>query len=37
MSVGSIVIMIIGMIVIWGGLIASITHAMKKSRQAKAK
>jgi len=37
MSGGSIVVMIIGMVVIWGGLIASIAHAVKKSKQAKAK
>ncbi|MBM7570970.1 MetS family NSS transporter small subunit [Aquibacillus albus] len=32
MSAGAIVMGIIGAVVIWGGLIASITHAVKSSK-----
>ncbi|MEK4146707.1 MULTISPECIES: methionine/alanine import family NSS transporter small subunit [Robertmurraya] len=35
MSVSSIVMMVVGMVIIWGGLGASILHAVKKARQAK--
>lgn len=35
MSVSSIVVMIIGMVIIWGGLGASIFNAVRKSREAK--
>ncbi|WP_077619248.1 methionine/alanine import family NSS transporter small subunit [Bacillus sinesaloumensis] len=35
MGTSAIVMMIIGIIIIWGGLAASITHAVKKSKQAK--
>lgn len=35
MSVSAIVVMIIGMVVIWGGLIASIINAVSKSRKNK--
>ncbi|MDF1510163.1 methionine/alanine import family NSS transporter small subunit [Robertmurraya sp. DFI.2.37] len=35
MSVSSIVMMILGMVIIWGGLGASILHAVNKSKQAK--
>ncbi|MBH0231030.1 methionine/alanine import family NSS transporter small subunit [Halobacillus yeomjeoni] len=33
MTAGAIVMMIIGIVVIWGGLAASITNAVKKSKQ----
>lgn len=33
MSAGAITVMIIGMVIIWGGLAASITNAVKKSKQ----
>lgn len=29
MSTSSVVMMIVGMVIIWGGLIASVTHAVK--------
>ncbi|MBX0357382.1 MULTISPECIES: methionine/alanine import family NSS transporter small subunit [Halobacillus] len=32
MSAGAVTMMIIGMVVIWGGLAASITNAVKKSK-----
>lgn len=32
MSAGAITVMILGMIIIWGGLAASITNAVKKSK-----
>ncbi|MCG3419640.1 MetS family NSS transporter small subunit [Oceanobacillus sp. M65] len=32
MTAGAIFVMIFGMIVIWGGLAASITYAVKKSK-----
>lgn len=35
MSMSAIVVMIIGMVIIWGGLAASIMHAVNKSRAAK--
>lgn len=35
MSTSAIVVMIIGIVIIWGGLGASIAHAVKKSRIAK--
>ncbi|MDN7228724.1 methionine/alanine import family NSS transporter small subunit [Planococcus liqunii] len=35
MSTSAIVVMIIGMVIIWGGLVASIMHAVSKSRAAK--
>ncbi|WP_019156182.1 methionine/alanine import family NSS transporter small subunit [Robertmurraya massiliosenegalensis] len=35
MSASSIVMMIVGMVIIWGGLGASILHAVKKSKEAK--
>ncbi|WP_339228653.1 MetS family NSS transporter small subunit [Oceanobacillus sp. FSL K6-2867] len=34
MSGASIAVMLIGMIIIWGGLIASVWNAMRKSKQA---
>ncbi|WP_456277803.1 methionine/alanine import family NSS transporter small subunit [Bacillus sp. AK128] len=34
MSGSAIMMMIIGMVIIWGGLAASITHAVKKARQS---
>lgn len=33
MSLSAIVMMVIGIVVIWGGLAASILHAMKASKQ----
>ena len=35
MSTSAIVVMIIGMVIIWGGLVASIAYAVNKSRIAK--
>ena len=35
MSVSAIVVMIIGMLVIWGGLAASIINAVSKSKKKK--
>lgn len=32
MTTGAITMMIIGMVIIWGGLAASITNAVKKSK-----
>ncbi|MDN7247231.1 methionine/alanine import family NSS transporter small subunit [Planococcus shenhongbingii] len=37
MSTSAIVVMIIGMVIIWGGLVASIIHAVSKSRANKAR
>ncbi|WP_157101632.1 MetS family NSS transporter small subunit [Planococcus plakortidis] len=36
MSVSAIVVMIIGMILLWGGLAASIFHAVRSSKTTKA-
>lgn len=36
MSTGAIIVMIIGMVVIWGGLAASIMNAVKKGKERKA-
>ncbi|MGX4670033.1 methionine/alanine import family NSS transporter small subunit [Cerasibacillus sp. JNUCC 74] len=33
MSTSAIIVMVLGMLVIWGGLAASITYAVKKSRK----
>lgn len=35
MSMSAIVVMIIGMLVIWGGLTASIVNAVSKSKKKK--
>lgn len=35
MSVASITMMVVGMIIIWGGLLASIGNAVVKSKKAK--
>ncbi|WP_243387749.1 methionine/alanine import family NSS transporter small subunit [Bacillus kexueae] len=35
MSTSAIVMMIVGIGVIWGGLAASVVHAVKKAREAK--
>lgn len=35
MGVSAIVMMVIGIVIIWGGLAASITHAVKTARRAK--
>lgn len=32
MSTSAVVMMVVGMLVIWGGLTVSIVHAVKKSR-----
>ncbi|MCA1024016.1 MetS family NSS transporter small subunit [Halobacillus litoralis] len=32
MTAGAVITMIIGMVVIWGGLAASITNAVKKAK-----
>ncbi|WP_174614170.1 methionine/alanine import family NSS transporter small subunit [Virgibacillus ihumii] len=32
MSASAIVVMVLGMVIIWGGLAASITNAVKKSK-----
>lgn len=36
MTGSAITVMIIGMVIIWGGLIASIANAVYKSKRAKA-
>lgn len=36
MSGGAILMMVIGILVIWGGLAASIVHAVSKSRRKSA-
>lgn len=33
MNVSSIIVMIVGMVILWGGLGASIWHAIKKGKQ----
>ncbi|MBD1223387.1 methionine/alanine import family NSS transporter small subunit [Virgibacillus halodenitrificans] len=35
MTGGAIFVMILGIVVIWGGLAASIMHAVKKAKEAK--
>lgn len=35
MSTSAIVMMIVGMVIIWGGLTASIVNALVKAKQAK--
>ncbi|WP_141554380.1 methionine/alanine import family NSS transporter small subunit [Virgibacillus ndiopensis] len=35
MSGGAIVVMILGIVILWGGLAASITNAVKKSKVSK--
>lgn len=35
MSTSAVVMMIVGIGVIWGGLAASVLHAVKKAREAK--
>lgn len=37
MTVSSIVVMVIGIVVIWGGLAASIMHAVMSSKKNKSK
>ncbi|MEN1969773.1 methionine/alanine import family NSS transporter small subunit [Lentibacillus sp. N15] len=34
MSASAIVVAILGVVIIWGGLAASIVHAVKKSRES---
>ncbi|MBM7704592.1 methionine/alanine import family NSS transporter small subunit [Metabacillus iocasae] len=36
MEASALVMMVVGMVVIWGGLAASIVHAVKKARASKA-
>lgn len=36
MSGGAIFVMVLGVVIIWGGLAASITFAVRKSKQAKS-
>jgi hypothetical protein len=33
MGVSAIVMMVVGIVIIWGGLAASITHAVKKAKK----
>ncbi|MCA0971764.1 methionine/alanine import family NSS transporter small subunit [Halobacillus litoralis] len=33
MTAGAIVMMLIGMVIIWGGLVASVANAVKKAKQ----
>lgn len=33
MSISSIIVMVVGIVIIWGGLGASILHAVKKGNQ----
>lgn len=35
MSTGAIVMMVVGMVLLWGGLAASITNAVVKAKKAK--
>lgn len=35
MSGSAIFVMVLGIVILWGGLITSILHAMKKSKQQK--
>jgi hypothetical protein len=35
MELSAIVMMVIGIVIIWGGLAASITYAVRKAKQAK--
>ncbi|MCH1625548.1 methionine/alanine import family NSS transporter small subunit [Ferdinandcohnia quinoae] len=35
MSGSAITMMIIGMVILWGGLVASIANAVRKAKQAK--
>lgn len=34
MSTSSIIVMIIGIVIIWGGLAVSITHAIRKRKES---
>lgn len=36
MSGGAILMMVVGILIIWGGLAASIVHAVSKSKTSKA-
>ena len=35
MSIEAIIVMIIGMVILWGGLAASILHAVRKGKERK--
>ena len=35
MEASAIVMMVVGIVIIWGGLAASITYAVRKAKQAK--
>jgi Putative methionine and alanine importer, small subunit len=32
MDLGAVVMMVVGMVIIWGGLAASVIHAVRKAR-----
>ncbi|MGG6433440.1 methionine/alanine import family NSS transporter small subunit [Anoxybacillus sp. D401a] len=34
MQTSALIMMLVGMVVIWGGFLASVAHAVKKSRQS---
>ncbi|MEQ6390214.1 methionine/alanine import family NSS transporter small subunit [Bacillaceae bacterium S4-13-58] len=34
MTGSAVIMMVIGMVIIWGGLTASVVHAVKKAKQA---
>lgn len=34
MDASAVVMMVVGMVIIWGGLAASVMHAVKKSRSS---
>lgn len=36
MSIEAIIVMIVGMVILWGGLAASIIHAVRSSKKHKA-
>ena len=36
MDASAVTMMLVGMVIIWGGLAASILHAVKKAKQSKA-
>ncbi|MFC3886684.1 methionine/alanine import family NSS transporter small subunit [Bacillus songklensis] len=36
METSALIMMVSGMVIIWGGLGASITHAVKKAKESKA-
>ncbi|WP_461201678.1 methionine/alanine import family NSS transporter small subunit [Anoxybacillus sp. TBDG-1] len=34
METSALIMMLVGMVIIWGGFVASVAHAVKKSRQS---